>query len=218
MPGKITRKKLLVEGVEDKRVIPYLVEANGVLWGETPRQAIVYIKDYDGIDNLLSPNVISTELKASGLEIIGIMVDADESVEARWRQIRKQCLKVFPDIPEELQREGLIHSNINGLKLGIWIMPDNQMSGMLETFLAYLVPDDQVNSVWKHAESSLEKAIMSGAPCKERHLDKAKIHTWLAWQEPPGRQLHNAIMETIFEPSHPKAKPFIKWFRELYGV
>lgn len=29
-----SRKKLLVEGAEDKRVIPYLIEANGIPWGE----------------------------------------------------------------------------------------------------------------------------------------------------------------------------------------
>lgn len=218
MSRRIKRKKLLVEGAEDKRVVPELIEANGILWGENARQAIVHIQDFDGIDNLLVPNVISTELKESGLEILGIMVDADESVEDRWKQIRGRCLKFFPELPEVFPTEGLIHSNTSGLKLGVWIMPDNQTSGMLETFLAYLVPDHQINSVWKHAESSLEKAVSLGIPCKKHHLDKAKVHTWLAWQNPPGRQLHNAVMEKIFDPSHPKAQPFIRWFRTLYEV
>lgn len=218
MSAKIKRKKLLVEGAEDKRVIPELIEANGVRWGENLRQAIVYIQDFDGIDNLLAPNEISTQLKESGLEILGIMVDADERLEDRWGHIRKECMGVFSELPEEFPKQGLIHSNESGLKLGVWIMPDNQARGMLETFLADLVPDYQVNSVWRHAEFSLEKAITIGAPCKESHLDKAKVHTWLAWQNPPGRQLHNAVMERIFAPSHPKAQTFIQWFRELYEV
>ncbi len=31
-----------------------------------------------------------------------------------------------------------------------------------------------------------------GAPCIEAHVSKANIYTWLAWQDPPGRQLHQA--------------------------
>lgn len=218
MPAGIKRKKLLVEGSEDKRVIPELIEANGIRWGETAREAIIHIQDFDGIENLLAPHEISTQLKESGLEILGIMVDADDIPEERWTRIREECMGVFPELPRDFPKQGLIYSGESGLKLGVWIMPDNQARGMLETFLAYLVPDHQINSVWKHVESSLEKAISIGAPCKENHLDKAKVHTWLAWQEPPGRQLHNAVMERIFVPSHPKAQAFVQWFRELYEI
>lgn len=219
MPArKIKRKKLLVEGAEDQRVIPYLIEANGVRWGETVRQAIVDIKKFDGIENLLAPKMISTELKERGLEIIGIMVDADESVADRWRQVRERCLSTFPGLPDKIPEKGLIHYNDSGLKLGVWIMPDNRTSGMLETFLTYLVPDHQIDSVWKHAKASLETAMKLKAPCKKHHEDKARVHTWLAWQNPPGRQLHNAVMEKIFASSHPKAQPFVQWFKDLYDV
>lgn len=41
MRRRIHPKVLLVEGNEDKRVIPELIEANGVVWGETPDEAII---------------------------------------------------------------------------------------------------------------------------------------------------------------------------------
>ena len=47
-PGRI-RKKLLVEGSDDKRVIPELTEANGIRWGETAREAIVRIQAFGGV-------------------------------------------------------------------------------------------------------------------------------------------------------------------------
>ncbi len=159
-----------MEGADDKRVIPELIEANGIRWGETARKAIVHIQEFGGVENLLAPKQISTQFKSSGLEILGIMVDADEKLEDRWRQIREECMSVFPNIPDEFPKQGLIHVNESKLKLGVWIMPDNQTSGMLETFLAYLVPDHQVNSVWKHAEFSLEKTLRIGAACKEKHF------------------------------------------------
>jgi hypothetical protein len=49
-------------------------------------------------------------------------------------------------------------------------------------------------------------------------VDKADIYTWLAWQNPPGRQLHQAIMERILAPSHPDAQKFGNWFKTLYGL
>jgi hypothetical protein len=34
----------------------------------------------------------------------------------------------------------------------------------------------------------------------------------------PGRQLHQAVMEKIFELTHPNAQKFVTWFKELYGL
>ena len=79
------------------------------------------------------------------------------------------------------------------------------------------MPDNGEN-LWNFTEQACKNATEYGAPFKEHHKDKAKIHTWLAWQNPPGRQLHNAIMERIFSPESPRAKDFIMWFQELFEV
>nr|WP_293154524.1 DUF3226 domain-containing protein [Okeania sp. SIO2C9] len=55
-------------------------------------------------------------------------------------------------------------------------------------------------------------------PFIENHTDQANIHTWLAWQNPPGRQLHNAVIERILNPKHPQAQIFINWFKTLYDL
>ena len=62
-------KILLVEGDEDKRVIPELIEANGINWGDSEKEWIVRIKSCGGIDNLLDKKLINTELKASNLKL-----------------------------------------------------------------------------------------------------------------------------------------------------
>jgi hypothetical protein len=41
------------------------------------------------------------------------------------------------------------------------------------------------------------EAKTKGAKFIDEHIDKAYIYSWLAWQKPPGRQLHNAIQEEI---------------------
>jgi hypothetical protein len=55
MGKRVHEKVLLAEGSEDSRVIPELIEANGVTWGETADEAIVFIETFDGVSNLLKP-------------------------------------------------------------------------------------------------------------------------------------------------------------------
>ena len=209
-------KKLLVEGQEDLRVIPELIEKNGIRWGDNKREAIVAIQDCGGYENI-NANLISTELQASGLTHLGVIIDADEDLLARWISIRNACLPSMPDIPEEISETGLIHITKNEIKFGIWIMPDNQMRGMLETFLAYMIRDE-AETIWQYAQEVAKEAKKKGASFKDSYLDKAKIYTWLAWQEEPGRQLHQAIKYQILNPQHPKTQTFVTWFKTLYDL
>jgi hypothetical protein len=140
------------------------------------------LNTYGGGDtNIVDPLIISTELKASGRSALGLMIDADDSCINRWQSIRNSFIQEIPNLPKDLPETGLIHTVPNGVKFGVWIMPDNRTH-------------------------------------KNTHLDKANIYTWLAWQNPPGRQLHNAVMEKILNPQHPKAQIFIRWFKTLYDL
>lgn len=205
-------KMLLVEGEEDQRLIPQLVEANGVVWGENEPDWIVSIKPYGGVDNLLKRGIIEAELKGSGLRILGVLLDADDDCEARWETLRNRCLSNFPYLPKDLPQTGLIHENDVGKRFGAWLFPNNKSRGMVETFLSYLVPDAQ-NNVWNYAKQAAQEAKNHGAGYKPSHADKANIYTWLAWADPPGRQLHDAVIQKILNPTSPLAKPFIDWFK-----
>lgn len=216
MASKYRTKKLIVEGSQDKRVIPELIEASGIDWGESANNAVVYIEDY-GSDGFIETDFISTELKASGLIALGLVVDADDDLDARWGSVRNACLKSIPDIPAKLPEVGLIHITSTGVRFGVWIMPDNKTQGMLETFLRYLIPTTS-EPLWEYAKEISQEASTKGAPYIKAHYDKACIYTWLAWQNPPGRQLHNAITERILDPSHEKARDFVNWFRQLYDL
>lgn len=170
------RNKLLVEGAEEKRVIPYLIEANDIPWEDKNKQPFVYIESFNGIEKLLNKNVISTELKASGLSALGLMVDADDNSKDRWQSIRNVCLPSIPDFPDNLPEIGLIHKTNSGVKFGVWMMPDNKMGGMLETFLSYMIPDEN-EPIWNYAQTAVKEAKNLGSPLIENYTDKANIHT-----------------------------------------
>ncbi|WP_228036432.1 DUF3226 domain-containing protein [Dolichospermum flos-aquae] len=77
---------------------------------------------------------------------------------------------------------------------------------------------DESDPLWQYAQEVVTEAKTKGAKFIDEHIDKAYIYSWLAWQKPPGRQLHNAIQEEILNPQHPKAQIFVKWFKDLYDL
>lgn len=217
MRSKVHPKRLLVEGREEQRVIPELIEKNGIAWGDSKDSWIVKIDEFDGVEKLLKPGVIEAELKSSGLSHLGILVDADEVLANRWTAIRDRCSKAFPNLPKTFPDTRIIVENDVGLRLGVWIMPDNKTAGMLETFLGFLVPNTQ-DRLFVAAQESARNARELGAPYIDAHASKANIYTWLAWQDPPGRQLHQAVLQEILSPRSPHAQPFVSWFRQLYQI
>lgn len=216
MSQRRTPRVLLVEGSDEFRVVPELLEQNGVDWGRRGEE-IVRIEPADGVTNLLKPTFISGWAKASSLEALGLIVDADEDGIARWQQVRSSSLKTFEELPDQLPEEGLVHERADGLRFGVYLFPDNRSRGMLETFMTFLVRDEH-EPLLTFADECVSDATEHGAPYRSPHRDKARIHTWLAWQEPPGRQLHEAIKFSLLDPRSPHAAPFVAWFRRLFRV
>ncbi|MCH8043575.1 MAG: hypothetical protein IID44_07635 [Planctomycetes bacterium] len=155
--SRFTTHMLLVEGEQDKRVIPYLLDAH-IVWGDNKSEFPTNIEAYGGVDDLLAEGEIETQLKTPKLQALGIIVDANDSLDSRWQQVRNRCLTAFPELSETLPREGLIAINDDGIRLGVWIMPDNQTSGMLETFLSQLIPEEG-DELWDYTEVHLDEGV-----------------------------------------------------------
>lgn len=220
MFDKNNPRKLFVEGMTELRTIPELIEANGLDWeidnGTGPRRFLVAIQSMGGIGHLLDMENLSVRLKDPTTKFFGIIVDADENSASRWTSIREKLLDHFTDLPEVVPKEGLVVGQSPSKKFGVWIMPDNESRGMLETFLAFLVPED--DNILEFAKSTCADAKNRGAQFKPVHLDKAEIYTWLAWQDEPGQQLHSAVQQRILNPTSEHAVPFVTWFRRLYEL
>lgn len=102
-------------------------------------------------------------------------------------------------------------------RLGVWIMPDNRHRGAVEEFLLGLVPDDATELV-EYARRSVDGARSRGASLRDVDVTKSVVHTWLAWQEEPGPQLHEAVMRRLLDPRHPRSQPFVSWFNTLFEL
>ena len=210
-----SKKLLLVEGEKDKRVVPYLMEKNGIAW--TRGLEPVNIKAIGG--NELTKADAAAYYKQSELEVLGIILDADSDIDATWKKLTELFGPHVPEFPKEVVVEGFIAKpTADGVTFGAWIMPDNQSRGMLETFLHFLVRAEH-KELWQYAcEATGRASTRYSAPFKSVQIDKARIHTYLAWQDEPGAQLHEAINYAILDPQLPYSLPFVTWFKRLYGL
>ncbi len=188
-----------------------------VAWSADANEYPVYICAGGGATEILAAGLITLKLRERFTKILGIMLDADEKPKGRYRQIRSQCLVEFPEMPDDLPREGLVLENADGKRIGVWIMPDNIAEGGLEVFLRYMVPTESAH-IWDHAKSSSESAKQIGARYHDCHSDKANLYTWLAWQNEPSQRAGEALTKKILDPHAPSATTFVKWFRDLYQL
>jgi len=213
--------KLLVEGSSELRVIPELVEAQGISWPESEiGSQVPYIDDSGGVANILKAGTLSGEFKASGLQRLGVIVDANGNPSGRWDSIRQRCGSELPDmadLPEQVPEDGFVQQREDGSWFGVWIMPDNRHQGALEEFLLGLVPDD-ADELVDYARHCVDGARERGATLRDADVTKSVVHTWLAWQEQPGPQLHEAVMRRLLDPRHPQSQQFISWFTRLFPL
>ena len=217
MPARNAPRKLLVEGETDKRVIPYLMESHGVTWPDNLSEYPVFIEAYGSVDEILKPGVLEGEIRASGLEALGVVVDADGDAAARWDDLKIWCGSEFTELPERIPAEGLEVEHSGGPRFGIWIMPNNRITGMLEDLLVQLIPDDS-RDLYELAQACAGESRHRGARYRDVHERKAQLHTWLAWQDPPGLQLHDAVKGPVLDATRPESQPFVRWFRSLFDV
>ena len=150
---------------------------------------------------------------------IGIIVDADQSIENRFKTFQSYMSQTnFYDMESlNLNESGLtmLPKEKGNPVVGAWFMPDNKLNGMLEDFVMSFAGTD--NTLMQEADIVLnaieQKNIQKYKPI---HRSKAKVHTYLAWQEVPGMPMGLAITAHVLNPKSSKAKIFIDWLSNLF--
>ena len=70
------------------------------------------------------------------------------------------------ELPDRIPSAGLTVVHTGGPRFGVWIMPDNRFTGMLEDFLVQLVPNDS-GHLYELARNCVAHAKRNDAPFKD---------------------------------------------------
>lgn len=211
-PPKSKPQQLLVEGKNDRHVIWALCEQHQI--SETFSVEVPLVEDGQGINAVLAE--IPVRLKQPNLLTLGIVIDADSHLSARWQAVIQRLKEYgYEEIPKVPPAEGWVYKPQNLPNIGVWLMPDNQLPGMLENFVARLIAEDDLLIV--KAESILQDIEQTGL---NRYTliqhPKALIHTWLAWQQTPGMPMGQAITAQVLNYNSQLAIIFVEWLKRLF--
>lgn len=217
MAGRPTAEspfRLVVEGKDDQHVITGLLQGASYRWDDDRRDR-PYIHVAEGVEKLLDAASLRATLKTC--RRVGLVLDADADVAARWTAIRNALGSSGIELPASPDPDGTIVPGLGLLPssaIGVWLMPDNRGGGILETFLTRLIADGDL--CLEHAREATLRARELKAPLPERDVDKGTIHAWLAWRDPPGRPFGTALTAGLLRHDTPEGRRFIAWFLRLF--
>ena len=217
---------LLVEGKDEQHIFWSLLQQH-----DFPEVFGIFVPDHhpDAGGKDMIKEAFATRLKVGNQRRLGVVLDADEDLDARWRSLRDVLRKHgYSTAPDEPDPMGAIipPPDAPGVReddtqfhpvVGIWLMPNNQLPGTLEDFLRWLVPPDDPD--WTHAEGSVATLpSLIARDVNEAWLSKARLHTWLAWQEEPGKPFGTALTARYLRADAEAVQPLLSWLRRLFVV
>lgn len=214
---------MIVEGRNDQYVLRSLLKQHSIDCAIPDRDQYsnnaIIIDQKQHIQGVLE--ALDVVLDDSDLEHLAIVVDADTDLTARWDTLlnifRRFGGKDLPRAPESKGTIFTLEQRYRNLKVGVWLMPNNQIPGILEDFISFLIPESDA-PLWQQAIT-----CVGNIPETQRHfpdvdVPKARIHTWLAWQKKPGQPLGIAVTAKYLDVKAPYAQVLINWVKQVFDI
>lgn len=197
---------LLVEGQNDRHVVQHLCFRS-----ESMPQ--FRTEDKGNVDQLLDS--VRPEVRVSDRKALGILLDADEDPNARWRAVADRLRQERIEVPRSPESTGtLIDETTRSPRIGIWLMPDNASAGELEDFVSQMIPAD--DPVWPRAQRYIDGIPEEHRKFTDKKIQRARLHAWLAAREDP-RLMGAAIRAGDLEVDGHLSTTFADWLRRLFN-
>ena len=204
MSGEERPKLLLVEGVDDEQVVSQIRHKNDHLPG-------FCVKNTDGVQGIL--RLIAPELKEPERSVLGIMVDANDDPSGRWQSTIDRLRRLDIQAPNQPSPGGVIIDASIDLKVGIWMMPDNETPGELEDFVREMIPTS--DPVWPRAVEYIDVIPDVDRKFSAAKTLRAQVYAWLAARSRP-RNMGTAIRAGDLDDTVPLAVQFVDWLDRLF--
>jgi len=217
---------LIVEGEVDKKFIKRLCNQHGMslvhVFPATPEDLL---DDgcgngksgvYQALEDFL-PNLADA---SKPLKRLAIIVDADQAKDGQSFHTTfdtiTQRLKAFDyhfDNQASNDSSGLIfrHSDAGFNPIGVWIMPNNQHDGAIESWIAACI-DPVKCDLFPHAQTVIQ--TLPNRTFEGNKKAKAEVATWLAWQRSPSIGLYAAV--GLLDSQSSEYKNLVTWLNYVF--
>ena len=202
--GLVHRSRvLLVEGKDEARFFSSLLSATP---GPNPFQ-IVPVGKEKLRENLTFVRAMFARA-ALTCEALGVVRDADEDAGRAFQSVR-DALRDRKWVPPS--RHGEVTCGVP--KIGVFIMPDGEEKGALETLCRRAVEDTEAGRCATEYLRCMERAgRMAGIAARR---DKAFAHTYLAGGDDPVARVGEGAEQGIWDYTHAAFSPLVDFVRRL---
>ena len=207
---KITETSLLlVEGKDEENFFEVLLKKMEITG--------VQILDVGGKDKFRKNfEELTSITNFSQVEKIGFIRDAEKNKARSAFQSICSILKKFNlPIPASPATNGAIQ-NQNGIKLGIFIMPDNEQPGALEDLCLRSIEKEPLKCIKDYL--TCVKDMHPETKQKNFNIPKAKIQTFLAAKTPIVNSLGLGAQKGIWDFEHPCFEGVKHFLQNVYGA
>lgn len=208
------KKILIVEGQEDENFFKELLRQLNL-------QSIEVKSNPSGKGNAIDTfaSVIQLENNASRAQI-GLVVDADFLANGGGYASTLQLLNQRINSALTQHAGGGLKAVIStkpSLRVGAWIMPNNALDGYIEHFLESSLAAAEANR-FQFASQSFNAALNSGLqfPMQSIHHGKARVGTYLAWQNPPRSSFAQCLHKGLLNSNSNYYVALSNWLNWLY--
>ena len=196
---------LIVEGSDDEHVVRRI-------WERCEASQLFQVEQKGGIDTLL--NDLGSDILAPGRQSVGIVVDANDDIAARWAAVRNRLLEEDVHAPASPEPLGTVIASRDGKpRIGIWLMPDNESDGELEDFAIRMIPDK--DSIWPLSERYIDSIPESERLFISKKKTRAQLYAWLAVRKDP-RTMGWAIEAKDLDVDGELCHKFVDWLTRLF--
>ena len=203
--GPVSDRVLLVEGRDDRHVVEHICRRCDL-------EPTFQILEKGGFDALVDS--IGAELKVPARRAVGILVDADDGIDARWAAVSDRLGRAGLDVRERDPTGTVIRGTSPDPDIGIWIMPDNQSPGELEDFIEAMIPLN--DPIWPLSTSYIDGISAEDRLFSTKKTLRAQVHAWLAARERP-RPMGLAIGARDLDVEGVGCAELTTWLRRLFG-
>lgn len=167
---------IIVEGKTDEQFLKHFCVSVGL---KCPK-----IIEKGGLSNILDYEKLRVDVVAPDRNFLGIIFDANNKLQDSWTELSKILNNCNIFIPQYPSLDGtIIPSEGEEPHIGIWVMPNNKLSGELEDFIDPMIPEN--DPVWDAASSFLNKFEAYDDGKLVKNLRKSIIQGLLETREYP---------------------------------
>jgi hypothetical protein len=170
-------------------------------------------------------DIYCKQLLDRSIDCLALVVDADTPLKDQDRGLKVTLKAIDSQLSKHsfkrttLAGGGYVYkatTDIGSFEVGVWIMPDCENDGSLETFIKNQISKSSPQFEWFNRAKTTNASLVEPLFDRDAHGLKADVSTWLAWQKYPGKGMQSVVGDELIDLNFGVALNLKKWMNTIF--